>query len=887
MAVQNLDGRTKLVKPKVIQASSGKGGDGGIGRMGLIRKKKEKLQMLLRPRSRVIRNRLPKTIEFGYELTTTYNRHTTGGGQVKKIFYNKNTRSFVSYNEKQLHVWREENGEQVLNVNFFDETQSHQISCIVYSSKHMLYLAISTDFKLHIFNELLIRIGWMPLNVRLIYFAYFYEEESTLITGGIDGCFMFRFNAETKYDPRQGVMLDPEGHFFQAHLGPKIKIEKMPLWIKGLKVSVKQNMIFSWSQLKVCFNDLDGKILYRYKKLTSYEDHITDIFVSEKYRYFVSSTYSGQIIVWKLKKRKELIHSFNNSHTKCVTSLQEIPNQPTLFISASNDNTIRIFSLDKFTELYCFVLPAGVTNINLLSEKVFACFYNSQIKIGILHHLALSFYNSKIEVRKIVKMFKSASDRWANRCEAIMTLFSDNSVQIQSSDWQDPSMKSTIFPPPGAKEVMFCGYSMLVDRIILVLLDGTICVYLLDEDGDASILDRIIESKSIKDAHNRNLNQQVTSVTLADTIPPNFDFETFSENTAGDHKKLEETYEKELAAHSDEVLDRFLVLGLSKGAVVFLSVKELERIYARFFFHRSAIVKVVELPKRQKFITICAEMNISIWGFKDLRSHVLSLNQMYRPVDELMTMNDSVLMIFKSGEAQLFKYDEDLGDLVFIRTETSFDHDRKVHDVESFPRLNLFITGSLDGYAKVWNVKKELIREIKFPEKVYSVSFLNPDGDILVGHHGKVSMVSHTDYNPFELPKESRPSEEELELFYQRKAKLADEELYLSLKKRDDDIKKQNMLMRASLPRDQGTTEQQQSQEAEVKTTSVNRNEQRQKSPETEKKLAILEERKRALKERRRGKSKEAINAEGHSRSHSLSEMEDDYTDSDEDSSSE
>jgi len=116
-------------------------------------------------------------------------------------------------------------------------------------------------------------------------------------------------------------------------------------------------------------------------------------------------------------------------------------------------------------------------------------------------------------------------------------------------------------------------------------------------------------------------------------------------------------------------------------------------------------------------------------------------------------MNDSLLMTFKSGEGQLFKYDEDLDDLVFIRTDTSFDHDRKVHDLEVFPKKNLFISGSMDGFAKVWNIKKELIREIKFPEKVFSVSFLNRDGDILVGHHGKVSMVSHEDYNPFEIEK--------------------------------------------------------------------------------------------------------------------------------------
>ena len=38
----------------------------------------------------------------------------------------------------------------------------------------------------------------------------------------------------------------------------------------------------------------------------------------------------------------------------------------------------------------------------------------------------------------------------------------------------------------------------------------------------------------------------------------------------------------------------------------------------------------------------------------------------------------------------------------------------------------LFVTGGKDGLVKVWNIKKELIREIKFPEPITAVCFLNP-----------------------------------------------------------------------------------------------------------------------------------------------------------------
>jgi len=255
-------------------------------------------------------------------------------------------------------VWRPDTEEQLFSVNFFDETKSHAISFIIYSARHQIYIAISTDFKLLVFNEHLNFIQALPLKIRLINFAYFYEKnkegKSILITAGIDGCFMFEFKVNCKYDPKQAVFLDPNGRTMSFETGPKIKLEKMPLWIKGLKVDENLGVIYTWSQLKTCFNSLDGLdtckiaswfpkheiegynsdtnveekitqkqglLVCKYKSMTTYEDYITDILMCPEFKYFITSTFFGHIFVWKASAKRKLIHSFSG-HTKTVTSLK-------------------------------------------------------------------------------------------------------------------------------------------------------------------------------------------------------------------------------------------------------------------------------------------------------------------------------------------------------------------------------------------------------------------------------------------------------------------------------------------------------------------------------------------------------------------------------------
>jgi len=75
--------------------------------------------------------------------------------------------------------------------------------------------------------------------------------------------------------------------------------------------------------------------------------------------------------------------------------------------------------------------------------------------------------------------------------------------------------------------------------------------------------------------------------------------------------------------------------------------------------------------------------------------------------------------------------------------------------MDSIISKNIYITGGSDGFVKIWTNIKELIREICFPEEINTVSFLNSECDILIGHGTKVSIIMAKDYKPFQILKET------------------------------------------------------------------------------------------------------------------------------------
>ncbi len=152
------------------------------------------------------------------------------------------------------------------SVNFQTGANCKEVSFLLYSRRFhvlnslsfkicdlQLYFAFGTDFKMLIFNEHMRLIRELPLKNRMIQFACFHEEESQIITAGIDGCYINNIKILSKYEPKQSMMLDPDGKNMTFEMTRAAQLSNITEWVKGLKIDTVHNLIIAWDQESVCF----------------------------------------------------------------------------------------------------------------------------------------------------------------------------------------------------------------------------------------------------------------------------------------------------------------------------------------------------------------------------------------------------------------------------------------------------------------------------------------------------------------------------------------------------------------------------------------------------------------------------------------------------------
>ena len=78
-------------------------------------------------------------------------------------------------------------------------------------------------------------------------------------------------------------------------------------------------------------------------------------------------------------------------------------------------------------------------------------------------------------------------------------------------------------------------------------------------------------------------------------------------------------------------------------------------------------------------------------------------------------------MVFPSGDSTYLLWDDN--NFRMIQNDRSQEHEDKVTTIDVHYGKKLIATGDSEGLIKLWNYKKELIREVKFTEPISAVCF--------------------------------------------------------------------------------------------------------------------------------------------------------------------
>ena len=197
------------------------------------------------------------------------------------------------------------------------------------------------------------------------------------------------------------------------------------------------------------------------------------------------------------------------------------------------------------------------------------------------------------------------------------------------------------------------------------------------------------------------------------------------------------------------------MIGLSKGTIIFIKVNNLSHIFARFSIHREAVLQINEIRELGTFLSICKENQLKIWGFSEKtgREVIKAKYNLHREVFKIIVCKQQLLLLcFSSGDSEILVWDEPNKQLCKLPLDKSDEHEDKFTCCDVLLSSSLIVTGDKEGLVKIWNSKKQLIREIKFVEPINSVAFINTEGDIIVGHSRNLSKVEFRTYRDLPDP---------------------------------------------------------------------------------------------------------------------------------------
>jgi hypothetical protein len=141
----------------------------------------------------------------------------------------------------------------------------------------------------------------------------------------------------------------------------------------------------------------------------------------------------------------------------------------------------------------------------------------------------------------------------------------------------------------------------------------------------------------------------------------------------------------------------------------------------RLTIHREAVNIVKYLSGVRCFVTFCAENNLKIWrqNIKNRKAQIIheyKLNKVVERIVELSIEGSSqierFLVVFTTGESELFEFSNEDDSLYWIESEKAREHEVQLAGCDYNMNLRILVTADKKGIIRIWNRDKKFLREI-------------------------------------------------------------------------------------------------------------------------------------------------------------------------------
>ncbi|XP_063433586.1 uncharacterized protein LOC134715372 isoform X1 [Mytilus trossulus] len=732
------------------------------------------------------------TVTYGLHPRSTY-EHGKKNTDIMGMVYNSRMRQFVILDTKGITTWKRDMVDvRIQRALLYPKYEYKLISYLIYAKKYNCYFALGKDFSLRVLNQYFDETCSVSGDLRSVLFMLFNPVEDELITGGVGGTKVWKFE---KDNSRQLYKMKE-----LANYTLRLKCEWDNVggsWVKRVDLDQTLKHLYCCSDTDLhVYRLTDGQTLFKIER--THNMSITGCCYVPYYRALLTCSVDTTIKAWSLIDKpndnkassvKRLLHTFSG-HSRAVSGMVLHPETQTMFITSSLDGTVRIWSLDTMEQLYSTTISSdgllwmGLTDDNLL--------YISTCRSITLWHTNQFLKFWALARNNVNKLYLSGAEDKTTRVVAVCD---DSSVKLFSRTKRKNLTTMLPVPPPDLlplQKVLSVCYSREFTAIYILINPTKIWVYTARTDpcckiGEINVLR--MQHADVKGNGQTNRSPKVAAVGKGPA-----------------HRATEHGMGNEIAANcsslsnlnspammwTDEgfcspIRHSYLLMGLEDGRVLFTDPVIIGQKYMEFKASKDAISDMRHDENHNSLITVSRSkelMMVQIWTLPQLElSH-----ELYCDVDitSYARINSSFLSGHESGhlnyyllepaeDAGLFKAKQEPKREDIIPKKQK-EHRSKIVSVDGSLNVKIFCSCSDNGMIRIWDEFKVLLREICLDDEgatLSSACFLDNLANMLVAFKNHLYIIDRSKVCPQikgiededTFDKESHISEEQYVLY--------------------------------------------------------------------------------------------------------------------------